>query len=153
MKGGGTSKREIVEHSGGVVIVGITDEGKIPLVRQYRKAAEKAVLEIPAGKLEPGEDPREAALREMKEETGYTAGNIRKLTAGYSSIGYSTEILHIYLATELSPGETDFDEHEAIDLFEFTPDELYAMTMSGEIEDLKTIAAILLAYQEVRSCG
>jgi ADP-ribose pyrophosphatase len=146
VKDGRTSHREIVEHNGGVVIIGITDEGKIPLVKQYRKAAEKAVLEMPAGKLEKGEDPQEAARRELKEETGYTAGKIRKLTAGYSSIGYSTEILHTYLATELTPGETDFDENEAIDIYEVSVEKLYEMAMNGELEDIKTIAAALLAY-------
>jgi ADP-ribose pyrophosphatase len=142
-----TSLREIVEHNGGVVIAGITAEGKIPMVRQYRKAAERAVLEIPAGMLEKGEDPAVAALRELKEETGYSATNIRPLTAGYSSIGYSTEVLHIFLATGLTPGTTDFDENEAIDIIEYSIEEAYRMAMGGEIEDLKSIVAILMAYE------
>jgi ADP-ribose pyrophosphatase len=141
----GESYREIVEHGGGIVIIGLTDEGRVPMVRQYRKAAEQAVLEIPAGKLEKGEDPAEAALREFKEETGYAAGSIEYLLEGYSSIGYSTEILRFYLAEDLTPGETDFDENEAMDVLEYTPDELYSMAMNGELIDQKTIVAAMLA--------
>jgi ADP-ribose pyrophosphatase len=112
---------------------------------QYRKAAESAVLEIPAGKLEKGEDPAEAAAREFREETGYTAANIKYLFEGYSSIGYSTEILRFYLAEGLTAGDTDFDENEAIETEEYTPDELYSMAMNGELIDQKTIVAALIA--------
>ncbi|MDR2162846.1 MAG: NUDIX hydrolase [Clostridiales Family XIII bacterium] len=146
----GESYREIVEHGGGIVIIGLTDEGRVPMVRQYRKAAERAVLEIPAGKLEKGEDPTEAAAREFREETGYTAGSVRYLLEGYSSIGYSTEILRFYLAEGLVPGETDFDDNEAIIVEEYTPEELYSMTMNGELIDQKTIVSALLARELVR---
>jgi ADP-ribose pyrophosphatase len=142
VKDGRTSSREIVEHNGGVVIAAITNDGKIPMVKQYRKAAEKAVLEIPAGKLEGDEDPKEAALRELKEETGYTANSIEHLTSFYSSIGYSEEVLHLYIAKDLLPGETDFDESEAIDIYEYSTRELLDMVMNGQIEDAKTIIAI-----------
>ncbi|MDR0596874.1 MAG: NUDIX hydrolase [Clostridiales Family XIII bacterium] len=148
----GESYREIVEHGGGIVIIGITDEGKLPMVRQYRKAAERAVLEIPAGKLEKGEDPLEAAARELKEETGYTAGSVKYIMGGYSSIGYSTEVLRFYLAEGLVPGETDFDENEAIDVEEYTIDELFAMLMGGELIDQKTIVAVFLAKELMQTC-
>ncbi|MDR1953616.1 MAG: NUDIX hydrolase [Clostridiales Family XIII bacterium] len=151
VKGGKTSHREIVEHNGGVVIIALTDDGKVPMVTQYRKAAGRAVLEIPAGKLEEGEDPAKAALRELKEETGYTAAKIKKLTAAYSSIGYSTEVLHFYLATELTPGATDFDENEAIDVSEYPAGELHRMAMDGKLEDGKTIVAALMLSELVRS--
>ncbi|MDR1028945.1 MAG: NUDIX hydrolase [Clostridiales Family XIII bacterium] len=144
VKGGNTSYREIVEHNGGVVIAALTSDGKVPMVTQYRKAAGRSVLEIPAGKLEAGEDPEAAALRELREETGYTAARLRRLTAAYSSIGYSTEVLHFYLATELTSGETDFDENEAIDVSEYPLDELYRMAMAGELDDAKTIVAVLM---------
>jgi ADP-ribose pyrophosphatase len=146
----GASYREIVEHDGGVVIIGLTPDGKVPMVRQYRKAAEQAVLEIPAGKLEKGEDPMEAAAREFKEETGYSADKIRCLFSGYSSIGYSTEILRFYSAEGLTPGETDFDDNEAIETCAYTPDELFGMAMRGELIDQKTIVAAFLAKELVK---
>jgi ADP-ribose pyrophosphatase len=142
----GSSYREIVEHLGGIVIIGLTDEGKVPMVRQYRKAAECAVLEIPAGKLEKGENPAEAAAREFREETGYRAESIEYLFEGYSSIGYSTEILRFYLAGGLTAGDTDFDENEAIETEEYTPDELYSMAVNGELIDQKTIVAAFVAH-------
>ncbi|MDR3072197.1 MAG: NUDIX hydrolase [Clostridiales Family XIII bacterium] len=147
VKDGGTSYREIVEHHGGVVILAITEDGKVPMVRQFRKSAEKAVLEAPAGKLEKGEDPKEAALRELREETGFSAKNIRHLTSAYSSIGYSTEVLHLYLATDLTAGETDFDDNEAIDIELYPLETLYQWALSGEIHDLKSISAIVMAYE------
>ncbi|MDR3305536.1 MAG: NUDIX hydrolase, partial [Clostridiales Family XIII bacterium] len=101
VKDGGISHREIVEHSGGVVILAVTPAGKIPMVRQYRKAAGGVMFELPAGKLEPDEPPAEAAVRELKEETGYTAGKMAHIAAFYPSVGYSSEILHVFLAAEL----------------------------------------------------
>ncbi len=142
---GGTSYREIVEHSGGVTIAAVTDENKMVLVRQYRKAAGKVVLESPAGKVEIGEDPAIAAIRELKEETGYTANNLVHITSFYSSIGYSEELIHLYFASGLIPGETNFDDSEAIDVEEYHLSDLKSMVMAGEIEDGKTIAAILIA--------
>ena len=144
VKEGRTSYREIVEHNGGVVILGITDEGKIPMIRQFRKPAEQVVFELPAGKLEKGEDPKEAALREFKEETGYTAGRIRFVSSFYPTVGYSEEILHIYFAEELVAGETDFDDNESIDIEEHTPEDLYALIDAGEVNDGKTLIALLL---------
>lgn len=144
IKDGGTSYREIIEHRGGVVIAAITPDGKIPMVKQYRKAAEKAVLEMPAGKLEKDEDPKEAALRELKEETGYTAKDIDYVNSFYSSIGYSEEVLSLYIAKDLTPGETDFDDNEAIEIYEYSIDELMEMVMDKTIEDAKTIIAIFM---------
>jgi len=139
-----TSYREIVEHNGGVALAAVTPEGKMVMVRQYRKAAEKAVLEVPAGKIEKKEDHRLTAERELKEETGYSAGKIEYITSFYSSIGYSTEVIYLYFASELTPGETDFDDNEAIEILEYDIPSLKKMVFSGEIEDAKTIAAILL---------
>jgi len=139
-----TSYREIVEHNGGVALAAVTPEGKMVMVRQYRKAAEKAVLEVPAGKIEKDEDHRLTAERELKEETGYSAGKIEYITSFYSSIGYSTEVIYLYYATDLTPGETDFDDNESIEILEYNLTELKDMIFSREIEDSKTIAAILL---------
>jgi len=140
----GESFREIVEHNGGAVIAAVKSDGRMIMVRQFRKPAERVMLEVPAGKIDEGENPETAALRELKEETGYTAGKIRKLTQMYPSVGYSEEILHLYLCTELTAGETCFDENEAIDIEEYDIDELVSMVMNGTIQDGKSQIAILM---------
>lgn len=144
VKNNQTSYREIIEHNGGVALAALTNEGKLVMVKQFRKAAEKAILEVPAGKIEKGEDHKVTAERELKEETGYIAGNLQYITSFYSSIGYSTEVIYLYLATQLIPGETNFDDNESIDIIEYHIDELKDMIFNREIEDAKTIAAILL---------
>lgn len=141
---GGTSYREIIEHNGGAVIAALTEDKKLVMVRQYRKPADKVMLEVPAGKIDPGEMPLEAAVRELKEETGYTASKVEFLTEFYPSVGYSEERLYLYLCTGLTPGETCFDENEAIDIEEIDLDRLFKMAMSGELDDAKTIIAILM---------
>jgi ADP-ribose pyrophosphatase len=141
---GKASYREIVEHGGGVAIAAVTEENRMILVRQFRKAAEKAILEVPAGKIEKGEDPIMTAARELKEETGYTAAKLEHITSFYSSVGYSEEVIHLYYAKGLSPGETDFDDNEAIDIEEYDVARLKRMVLEGEIEDAKTVAAILI---------
>ena len=141
---GGTSYREIIEHNGGAVIAALTEDKKLVMVRQYRKPAGKVVLEVPAGKIDLGEKPLEAAVRELKEETGYTAAKVEFLTQFYPSVGYSEEMLYLYLCTGLTPGETSFDENEAIDIEEIELDKLFKMAMSGEIEDAKTLIAIFM---------
>ena len=140
----GLSYREIVEHSGGSVIAAVTDGGQMIMVRQYRKPAERVMLEVPAGKIDPGEEPFDAAVRELREETGYTAEHMELLTRMYPSVGYAEEILYIYLATGLTPGETHFDENEAIDVGIYPVDQLYDMVMTGQIEDGKSQVAILM---------
>jgi len=139
------SEREIVEHDGGVALCAITDDGKMVMIRQFRQAARRVLLEVPAGKREKGEAPETTAARELKEETGYTAANMELLTKFYSTCGYSEEIIHLYLCTGLVPGETDFDDNEAIDIIEYEPEELFEMIKTGEIEDAKTIIAVMMA--------
>ena len=141
---GGTSYREIIEHNGGAVIAALTEDKKLVMVRQYRKPADKVMLEVPAGKIDPGEKPLDAAVRELKEETGYTAEKVEFLTEFYPSVGYSEERLYLYLCTGLTPGETCFDENEAIEIEEIDLDRLFKMAMSGELDDAKTIIAILM---------
>lgn len=140
----GTSYREIIEHNGGAVLAAITPEGRMVMVRQYRKPAERVMLEVPAGKIDAGEQPEHAAVRELKEETGYTAGKVRHLTSFYPCVGYSQEVLHLYLCTDLTPGETCFDENEAIDIEELELDVLHKMVMDGDIQDAKTVIAVLM---------
>lgn len=141
----GESFREIVEHRGGAVIAAVKDDGSMVMVKQFRKPAERVMLEVPAGKIDANEtNPEKTALRELREETGYRASDIRLLTRMYPSVGYSQEYLYIYLCTGLTAGETDFDENEAIDIEEYPVDTLYRMVMEGKIEDGKSQIAILM---------
>ncbi len=149
----GEGYREIIEHGGGATIIGITDEGKMLMVRQFRKPANRVMFEAPAGKIDPGEDPLVTAKRELKEETGYTAANIEYVTEFYPSVGYDEEVLYLYLATGLTPGETDFDDNEALDIEEWDVRELYDMVMRAEIKDAKTIIAILMAKEILEKRG
>ncbi|WP_130864050.1 NUDIX domain-containing protein [Bacilliculturomica massiliensis] len=144
VKDDNTSYREIVEHPGGVGIAAVTENRGLLMVKQFRKTAEEVVLEIPAGTREPGEDPMITGIRELREETGFSAEKFSFLASFYSSIGYSTEMIYLYMAEGLTPGETDFDDNEAIDLYEFPIEELVQMVKDGEIIDGKTITAILL---------
>lgn len=140
----GYQKREIVEHKGAVAIVAITPDNKVVLVRQYRKAIEKELWEIPAGKIEIGENPKDTAIRELKEETGYSAGNIKLLHKFYTSAGFSNQKIYIFLAQNLTPGEQNFDEDEFIKTEEFSLDEVYNMIYKNAIEDAKTSIGMLL---------
>lgn len=135
--------REIVTHNGGVGIVAVKDK-KIILVRQFRKPLEKCILEIPAGKLKPEEDPADCALREMEEETGLKAQGIRHLTTLYPSPGFSSEKLYIYMAESLAPGTLNRDKDEFMDIEYVDIDEAISMIKDGRIKDAKTICGILM---------
>lgn len=136
------SKREIVEHNGGVGVIALDSENKIILVKQYRKAASKALLEIPAGKLEINEEPRETAIRELEEETGYKAESMKYLMEFYPTPGYCTEKIFIFEADKLVAGEQNLDQNEYVDVYSFSLDDVFAMVERGEIIDAKTIIAI-----------
>lgn len=143
----GYKKREIVEHGGAVGIVAITDDNKIVLVKQFRKAIEKEIIEIPAGKLEIGENPKDCAIRELKEETGYEAQNIKLIHKFFTSAGFSNQKIFIYLATGLTAGENNLDEGEYLDISEVDFEEAYNMVLRNEIEDAKTSIGVLLAKE------
>ena len=142
---GGESVRDIVEHSGGSIMVAVTDDNKILAVRQYRKALEKELIELPAGKADPGEEPEITAARELAEETGYTASSVRLLCSYYPTCGYSSEYLHIFICKGLIKGETHWDSTECMDILEYDADDLIERIMKGEIEDSKTIIGLLFA--------
>ena len=151
LPGGATTQREILEHSPAVVIVPIDHEGRILLVRQYRKAAERPLLEAPAGGLEPGESPEEGVLRELREEVGFTADKLQQMTGFWMVPGFCTEYMYAYLATDLSESPLSPDEDELIQVVPTHMLEIPDMIRSGYIEDGKSIAAILMAmhiYQE-----
>jgi len=141
------SKREIVEHPGAVGIIGINDEGKVILVKQYRKAVNDFLLEIPAGKIEPKEDPEECAKREFKEETGYSATSFHSLSYCYTSPGFSNEKIYLFKADSLYKGVAEPDEDEYIEIVEIPFESAIEKIYNGEIQDSKTIIAILMANE------
>jgi len=137
--------REIVSTKGAVVIVALTAENGVRLVRQFRSAAQKWVVELPAGTLNPAEDPAVAAPRELAEETGDRAASWEYLGGFYTAPGILTEFLHLYLAQDLTPGPTDFDFDEHIENITVPWAEAFAMIRRGAIEDAKTIAGLTRA--------
>ena len=140
---GNEGVREVAVHNGGAVILPLTKDGKIILVKQYRYPLDKVLLELPAGKLDPGEDPLTAATRELKEETGYTSDSVTKLGAICTTPGFCTEILHIYLAKDLVQGNHEREEGEyGMEVHEYSLDEIHNMITNGEIVDAKTICGI-----------
>ena len=142
---GALVRREVVEHPGGVTILPIDSDWNCYLVRQFRYPFQKSILEAPAGKLEPGEAHRLSAERELSEETGFTADTLLYTGPSLVSPGISTEVLHIYLALGLHAGESHPDENEFLNVEKYSLDELTDMVMRGEIEDGKTVIAILKA--------
>lgn len=142
---GHKSFREVVRHSGGVVIIAFKDKNTILLVKQYRYPIAKTVLELPAGKLEKGEDPFEAAKRELEEETGYCANKWTDLGYINTSPGFSDEKLYLYLAQDLEFTQCHPDEGEIIQAFEYKYEDVLEMIENGEINDAKTICGIMRA--------
>ena len=140
---GATASREVVEHPGGVAILPLYDDGTVPIVRQFRYPFQKVITELPAGKLERGEDPRPAALRELEEEVGVTCGELTYLGCLYLSPGFSTEVLHMYLARDLRQGACHPDEDEFLEVERVPFGTLAGQVLSGEITDAKTVALVL----------
>lgn len=146
----GTAYREIVEHNGAVAIVPIKDDGKIVMVKQFRYPSGQVLLEIPAGKIDKGETiPENTARRELREETGYTAEKLHYLGKLNPSVAYTEEVIHLYAATGLTEGETEFDEDEALDIVEYDYDEAFSMAASGHLVDAKTVAGIFMAKEQL----
>ncbi|MFJ6207550.1 NUDIX domain-containing protein [Lysinibacillus sp. NPDC092081] len=142
---GNVAKREIIKHPGAVAVIAVTDEGKLVLVEQYRKALERSIIEIPAGKLEPGEEPIVTARRELEEETGYGAQSLTYLQAFATSPGFADEIIHLFVAKDLYKIENkaDLDEDEFVELLEVSLEEAGQMVADERIFDAKTAFAVL----------
>ena len=145
LQNGNLSNREVVEHPGGVGIIPLTSDNEILMVRQYRYCMEEEIIEIPAGKLEYGEDPFECAKRELSEETGCTAGRLVDLGKIYPSAGFCRETLHLYLALDLKRGEMHLDDNELLSIEEIDIDVLIDKIKSNEMCDAKSIVGILKA--------
>lgn len=142
---GSTATREVVEHPGAVAVVPVRSDGSVIMVKQYRHPAAKIMLEIPAGKLDVNENPDICAVRELEEETGYKAGNIQKLAAVYTTPGFTNEIIHIYMATDLKETKQNTDEDEFIDIEYYSPIQLKELAKAGEIDDAKTLLGLFMA--------
>ena len=147
---GSKAKREVVEHPGGVTILPVDEAGNCYMVRQFRYPAGHMMLEAPAGKLEYGEDHRECAVRELSEETGFAADELIYLGGLYTSPGFSSELLHVYLALGLHAGESHLDEGEFLNVEKHSLQALEQMIMNNEIEDAKTIIAVLKAEKVLK---
>lgn len=144
---GSESVREVVAHPGAVAMVPLTDEGKVIFVRQWRYPAGKALLEIPAGTLEPDEEPLACAGRELAEEIGRRPERLEPLGSFFLAPGYSSERIHLFLATGLQPAAAEADADETIEVEEIPLAEAVAMAADGRLEDAKSIAGVLLAAQ------
>jgi len=140
---------DLVAHGNAVTIVPVTPEGDILFVRQYRLGSESDLLELPAGMLEAGEDPLEGARREVREETGMAAGRMELLGSFYMGAGYCTEMLHAYFATDLTSSPLPQDADEFIDLVRIPAAEALRMAHAGQLQDGKTIAALMMAERRL----
>ena len=143
---GSSATREVVEHPGGVCVAALTEDGCLLFVRQFRYPYQKVLLELPAGKLDPGEDPLEAGKRELREETGAEAARYESLGELYPSPGYCGEIIHLYAATGLTFGQMSPDEDEFLEVEKIPLEEAARMVLDNEIADAKTQAAVLKVY-------
>lgn len=140
------STREIIEHPGAVAIVALTEKEDVLLVKQYRKAANSILLELPAGKLEDNETKKECAQRELMEETGYYANDIKYVTSFYTSPGFSNELLYLFFAKDLKQKKIPGDEDEFIEIKKLPLNTVIGKIKNGQIKDAKTIIGILLYY-------
>lgn len=146
-------RRDIVVHKGSAVIVPVFDDGTVALVRQYRHATGSYQLELPAGGIEPGETFEQAAVRELEEEIGFSAGKIEKLTEFYVSPGFLTEKMHLFLATGLTERSQNLDEDEIVEIVLIPLAEAVSLIQSGEIEDAKTMIGLILAFDHLKDQG
>jgi len=140
---GKDARRDIIEHNGAAVIIAVTEEDNLVMVRQYRNGSNSVMLELPAGKLDLGEDPKACALRELEEETGYRASKIELILKMYPVAAYCTEKINMFLAKGLEQGTPKPDEDEFVEVEEYSLSALLTMIDNGEITDMRTILGVL----------
>jgi len=148
---GRRSTREIVERSDCVAVIAVDAEGNVLLVNQFRKAIEKELLEIPAGGIDAGEEPEAAVIREMREETGFRPQKLKKLGGFYSSPGYTTEYLYLYLTTDLVPDPLSAEDTVGIEVVPVPLAQIPALVTSGKVQDSKTIAGLLFYLEYLKT--
>jgi ADP-ribose pyrophosphatase len=148
---GRRSTREIVEHADCIAVIAVDAGDNVLLVNQFRKPIEKELLEIPAGGIDPGEEPEAAVVREMREETGFRPQNLKKLGGFYSAPGYATEYLYLYLATDLVPDPLSAEDTAGIKVVPVPVTRMLAWITSGKIQDSKTIAGLLLYLEYLKT--
>lgn len=144
LENGSTATREVIHHNGGVAALALDEDGNVLFVKQYRYPYGEVLLELPAGKLNVGEDPAACGLRELEEETGYTAGDFRILGKVYPTPGYTDELLYLYTAEKLVFKGQNLDEDEFVTVLKIPYEEAVEKCLNGEIRDAKTIIAILM---------
>lgn len=150
---GRQTTREVVEHADCIAVIAIDENDNVLLVKQFRKPVEKELLEIPAGGIDPGEDAEEAVGRELQEEIGYMPRKIKRLNGFYSAPGYSSEYLHLYLATDLVPSQLMAEDTEGIDVVRVPVAEIPELIASGNICDGKSIAGLLIYLEYLKKAN
>jgi len=143
---GATVELEIIRHPGAVAIVPLKGDGTVLLIRQYRHAAGGYIYEVPAGKLDPGEEPRHCAARELEEEIGHRASSLTHMLTFFTTPGFTDEVIHLFLATGLTPGTQSLDHDEVLEVVTMSLDEAIQRIADGTIRDAKTIIGLQAAY-------
>ena len=142
--------REVVVHPGGAAVVPVFSNGDVLLVEQFRYPMQQSLLELPAGRIDPGESPEETAARELEEEVGFRAGRLEKLAAFYTTPGFCNELLHLFLARDLEPGRRAGDEDEDLSVHRYFPEQLEKLIRLGKIVDAKTLIGLHLLWANPR---
>lgn len=150
---GRTTELEILRHPGASAAVPLKEDGSVVLIRQLRHAAGGFIYEIPAGKLDLQEDPKDCAARELEEEVGYRAGSLDLLTSIWTAPGFTDEVIHIYQATNLEAGKQNLDQDEVLEIIEWSFEEAMARIQDGTIRDAKTIIGLQMVFWRKKQVG
>ncbi len=147
---GRTTELEILRHPGASAVVPLKEDGRVVLIRQLRHAVAGFIYEIPAGKLDPQEDPKDCAARELEEEAGYRAGSLELLTSIWTAPGFTDEVIHIFQGTHLEEGKQNIDQDEVLEIVEWPLEEALARIQDGTIRDAKTIIGLQMVHDKLK---